>query len=165
MFSTRNTLFIKIQNLFLICIVAWSSDGIMEQQKLLAIGALSGGYGTDISEEIKHVLSKYMNVENKHFLVIGSQLPWIETILISLNIKKITTLEYNDYKTDHSKISIISPSRFREMVQSKKAPMFDGMVTFSSIEHSGLGRYKIIHLNISFLMFKIRNDYPAILAL
>ena len=124
----------------------------MEQQKLLAIGALSGGYGTDISEEIKHVLSKYMNVENKHFLVIGSQLPWIESILLYLNIKKITTLEYNDYKTDHSKISIISPSRFREMVQSKKAPMFDGMVTFSSIEHSGLGRYKMIRISIPFFM-------------
>ena len=127
----------------------------MEQQKLLANGALSGGYGTDISEKIKHVLIKYMNVENKHFLVIGSQLPWIEAILVSLNIKKITTLEYNDYKTDHSRISIISPLQFREMVQSKNAPMFVGMVTFSSIEHSGLGRYNIIHISISFLMIKI----------
>ena len=82
-----------------------------------------------------------MDVKDKHFLVIGSQRPWIEVILLSLNIGHITTLEYNEYNTDHPRISVLSPLKFRHMVQSNEAPLFDGMVTFSSIEHSGLGRY------------------------
>ena len=77
---------------------------------MLDIEALSGGYGTDITKVIKHVLEEYIHVKNHHFLVIGSQLSWIEVILVSLNIGHITTMECNDYKTDHSKITILSPS-------------------------------------------------------
>ena len=82
-----------------------------------------------------------MEIENKHVLVIGSKLPWIEVILLSLNAGHVTTIEYNEYTTKHPKITILSPSKFRQMAESTKAPMFDSMVTFSSIEHSGLGRY------------------------
>ena len=117
---------------------------------MLDIEALSGGYGTDITKVIKHVLEEYTNVENNHFLVIGSQLLWIEVILLSLNVGHITTVEYNDYKTDHSKITILSPSQFREMVLSESPPMFDGLVTFSSLEHSGLGRYYIRNISMLF---------------
>ena len=79
-------------------------------------------------------------MENKHVLVIGSKLPWIEVILLSLNVGSITTLEYNRYVTDHPKIKIISPPELGDLVRSNKAPMFDAMLTFSSLEHSGLGR-------------------------
>ena len=113
----------------------------MRQQQLLRLGALDGGYGTEISNDIKYVLENMMEVENKHVLVIGSKLPWIEVILLSLNVGHVTTIEYNKYITDHPKITLLSPLKFREMATSNKVPMFDAMVTFSSIEHSGLGRY------------------------
>ena len=93
-----------------------------------------------------------MDVKDKHFLVIGSQRPWIEVILLSLNVGHITTLEYNEYNTDHPRISILSPLKFLHTVQSNAAPLFDGLVSFSSIEHSGLGRYGNYVLNIVFLL-------------
>ena len=89
---------------------------------------------------MQYLLEHYLPVVNKHVLVIGSILPWIEVLLLSLDVGHITTLEYDPYPSTHPKISTISPIEFSNLVLSNKAPMFDAMVTFSSIEHSGLGR-------------------------
>ena len=108
--------------------------------KWLDEGILEGGYGVEMVMFIKKMVNEFLMLRNKHVLVIGSERPWIEVILLSLNVGHITTLEYNSYITDHPKISKVSPIDFGHLVKSGKAPMFDGMVTFSSIEHSGLGR-------------------------
>ena len=119
---------------------AWLKDGIRIHQQWLDRGILRGGYGTHVVERVRKLLNLYVPVENKHVLVIGSSIPWIEVILLSQNVGHITTLEYNRYVCDHPKISVMSPVKFRDLFLINKAPMFDAMVTFSSIEHSGLGR-------------------------
>ena len=77
-------------------------------------------------------------MQDGHVLVIGSQSPWIEIILLELGAAKITTLEYDVIRTDHPKIETITPENLRQAVLNGKAPTFDAMVTFSSLEHSGL---------------------------
>ena len=74
-------------------------------------------------------------------MVIGSQSPWIEAILLELGAAKITTLEYAVIKSDYPQIDTITPEDLRQAFNKGRAPTFDAMVTFSSIEHSGLGRY------------------------
>ena len=86
-------------------------------------------------------MREYVPVENKHVLVIGSNRPWIEIILLSKGVQQITTLDYNPYPCNHPNITTISPMDFTKLVLSNRAPMFDAMITFSSLEHSGLGRY------------------------
>ena len=110
-------------------------------RQLLAENRLTGSYGLNVVHRIQRILQEYIVPNNKHILVIGSTRPWIESILLSQGAKHITTLEYNPYPSDHSRITTISPAEFSKLVVSKKAPIFDAMVTFSSIEHSGLGRY------------------------
>jgi hypothetical protein len=80
-------------------------------------------------------------VKNGHVLVIGSQSPWVEAILLELGAGQITTLEYGEIASDHPKIKVITPSKLKKLVLSGNAPQFDAMVTFSSLEHGGLGRY------------------------
>ena len=80
-------------------------------------------------------------VQDGHVLVIGSQSPWIETILIELGAAKITTLEYDEIRTDHPKIETTTPENLRQAFLKGNVPTFDAMVTFSSLENSGLGRY------------------------
>ena len=121
-------------------LAAWTKEAIDIQLQWLKDGTLDGGYGVEINEIVTNKLKEYISVENKHVLVVGSKLPWIEVILLSLNVGSITTLEYNRYVTDHPKIKILTPPEFGDLVQSNKAPMFDAMLTFSSLEHSGLGR-------------------------
>ena len=62
-------------------------------------------------------------------------------MLLELGVSKITTLEYEVIISDHPKIEIITPELLRQAYLKGKAPTFDAMVSFSSLEHSGLGRY------------------------
>ena len=77
---------------------------------------------------------------DKHVLVIGSQRPWLETILLEANVSHITTMDYVDIKCDHEKITTIGPKELREGFLDGTMPKFDAIVSFSSLEHSGLGR-------------------------
>ena len=131
---------ITVHNIIYGLLIAWTKEAIDTQLQWLKDGILDGGYGVEINKIVANKLQEYISVENKHVLVIGSKLPWLEVILLSLNVGNITTLEYNRYVTDHPKINVISPLKFGDLVRSNTAIMFDAMVTFSSLEHSGLGR-------------------------
>ena len=82
-----------------------------------------------------------MDVQNQHILVIGTQVPWIEAILLDMGAKKITILEYNDIVSQHPQLFPIKPKDFAQKYLNGTLEKFDAMVTFSSIEHSGLGTY------------------------
>jgi len=77
-------------------------------------------------------------------LVIGSQNPWIESLLISLGVKKITTLEYLKIVSEVDLIETVQPrelfDRWLKAKREEDKPKFDAVVSFSSVEHSGLGR-------------------------
>ena len=89
---------------------------------------------------MRYLLRKYIPAKQKHFLVIGSIRPWIEVILLAEGAKHITTVDYNPYPCDHPNITTVQLSEFIRLVHSKLVPQFDAMVSFSSLEHSGLGR-------------------------
>ena len=101
------------------------------------------GYDPKIVYEIADLIEETMleNVRNKHVLVIGSDSPWIETILLAKGAAKITTLEYANITVEHPKITVIGPQKLKEIYNEKKEPIFDAVVSYSSVEHSGLGRY------------------------
>ena len=120
--------------------LAWTSEGFDRHLKLIRRDELSSPYGKDVVKTIKYLLEKYVGVQNKHVLVVGSALPWVETILLYLNASRITTLEYDPYPSTHPNVTTITPSDFAKLVLSNNAPLFDAMVSFSSLEHSGLGR-------------------------
>lgn len=85
---------------------------------------------------IQQTLNKY-NVGNKSVGVIGSTSPWIECILLNNNVEKVTTVEYNIPKCNFFKFNFM---RYYEDFKNKKQK-FDIIISYSSIEHSGLGRY------------------------
>ena len=78
---------------------------------------------------------------NGVILVIGSDSPWIETLLLDKGAAKIITLEYAKITVQHPNITIMSPKELKILYSQTKEPIFDAVVSFSSIEHSGLGRY------------------------
>lgn len=80
-------------------------------------------------------LSKYLKSNVIKAAVIGSIDPWIEAILINFGIKDITTVEYNV-----PKCSIIKTISYDDFVSQEKNT-YDLILSYSSIEHSGLGRY------------------------
>ena len=80
-----------------------------------------------------------MDVKGKNVLVIGSQSPWIETILLAKGAKNITTFDYVKIENSHPQIEVLMPEQLSEKFLNTKT-RYDVMITFSSLEHSGLGR-------------------------
>lgn len=91
-------------------------------------------YGAIALEGLIKAFDKY-KITNKRVAVVGSETPWIEAVLINLN-NKVTTVDYNVPKTNFDNLSIIDIDEFYNLREE-----FDCIVTYSSIEHSGLGRY------------------------
>ena len=72
--------------------------------------------------------------------MIGSQIPWIESLLVAEGARQVTTLEYNPIKSEHPTIATRTPDQMKKQF-AEHHTLFDGVITFSSLEHSGLGRY------------------------
>jgi len=85
---------------------------------------------------IQKSFNKY-SINNKNVAIIGSQNPWIECICANNNAKEITTVEYNVPKCNYSKFKMMN--YYKEFKSYNKK--FDCIISYSSIEHSGLGRY------------------------
>ena len=92
-------------------------------------------YGHKVCVNLLNAFEKY-NVRNNNVAVVGSETPWIEAILINLQ-NKVTTIEYNVPDSNYHSLECKDYFNFFE----NNNRTFDAVVTFSSIEHSGLGRY------------------------
>jgi hypothetical protein len=88
------------------------------------------------SHLIYKALGTVDNLSEKNVCIVGSQKPWIEFICLLKQVKSVTTVEYNPPVCNHPDIQIIS---YDEFVNSSQ--VYDIIISYSSIEHSGLGRY------------------------
>ena len=89
---------------------------------------------------IKSFAKKHLNVTGKAVLIIGSITPWLELMMLKHGAKSVTSLDYNNFKSEHPLIQTLSQQKLNRMVLEGTAPEFDAVVSFSSLEHSGLGR-------------------------
>jgi len=82
-------------------------------------------------------------IDGKRGCVIGSETPWLEAYLLARGAVHITTIEYGEIETDHEQLTTLTPSQVRDafMRGSDLAGPFDFCFSYSSLEHSGLGRY------------------------
>lgn len=87
------------------------------------------------SKMICEALDFIKGVKNKTVAVIGTEVPWIEAILINYGAR-VVTVEYNLPNCMDERIKTIT---YNDFVNSSL--QFDCIVSYSSIEHSGLGRY------------------------
>ena len=81
-----------------------------------------------------------MYIYNSSALVLGSENPWVEACLLSLGARDVTTIEYGAINSTHPQVKTFTP----DQVRADPNPFlnkFDVVVTVSSLEHSGLGRY------------------------
>lgn len=76
-------------------------------------------------------------ISSKNVAVIGSTTPWIECICMNNLVNEITTVEYNIPQCGDSRIKMMDYYNDFQNCNTK----FDCIISYSSIEHSGLGRY------------------------
>ena len=118
----------------------WSRARVTEDIKLASEGRLRGTYNVETTREIMEGLA-HADLEGKRVLVIGSERPWVEACILASGAKEVVTLEYGAIRSEHEQVTTVTPDAFREQYLGGHLEPFDAVVTFSSVEHSGLGRY------------------------
>jgi len=93
--------------------------------------------------ELKKTMYKYKQaIRKKSVTVVGTQYPWIESIAVSLKAKYILTLDYTRKKYEQlTKDIVLDWMHVNDFLEKGDLEQFDAAVSFSSIEHAGLGRY------------------------
>ena len=75
-------------------------------------------------------------------VIIGTIETWIEAITYDLNASKIITLDYTRKLWHDKRLEWYHTNDYiDEMLEKNQLEQIDNAATFSSIEHSGLGRY------------------------
>jgi hypothetical protein len=91
---------------------------------------------------VQPTLNKYIDqIRDKHILVVGTQVPWAEAMLINRGARKVTTAEYNAISIGHPKSVTITPYKLAEKFVQGQVELFDAAFSYSSLEHTGIGRY------------------------
>lgn len=82
-------------------------------------------------------------MQNGIVAVIGSASPWVEALSLVAGAAEVVTVEYNSLTYDHPQITTISAQQFNEFYDcsSNNVQRFDIVISMSSIDHDGLGRY------------------------
>jgi len=81
----------------------------------------------------------------KTVLVVGSISPWVESIALHMGAKEVTTADYA-LASYHDNMATSVPQLKRgrllpEMLADPNVEQYDVILSYSSIEHDGLGRY------------------------
>lgn len=88
-------------------------------------------------------------VVGKRVLILGSGNPWVEAILLAMGARVAATVEYAPIQSEHPQHEVYTPAELTAMFLENKNRKgqagawepFDGAVSISSLEHTGLARY------------------------
>ena len=119
----------------------WKKGLVNEWKSKCTFGTLEGNYGKNETAYVYSGLLRMKTVRGGHVLVIGSENPWLESCALAAGAAKVTTLEYGYISSEHPQLETMTPSKLRNLYAMNQLPLFDAIATFSSVEHSGLGRY------------------------
>jgi hypothetical protein len=88
-----------------------------------------------------HAFLKRVGVQGERVLVVGTENPWLEEICLLLGASSVTTLEYGKIISEYPRLYTVTPAEVNEQYRNGSLQLFDTALSFSSLEHSGLGRY------------------------
>ncbi|CAI5458418.1 unnamed protein product [Closterium sp. Yama58-4] len=92
-------------------------------------------YGVNATQAFYEALDTYA-VKGKSVLVIGSQKPWLEAMLLAFKAGPITTVDFNKPVADYPGLRLWNIAELEATDET-----FDVVASYSSLEHDGLGRY------------------------
>lgn len=96
-------------------------------------------------EAIPQMQTLHSYINGRNILVIGSETYWMELFCALSGAKSVTTVEYREIRwttppRTATQINTITWDRYTREIE-QHMDRYDMVVTYSSIEHSGLGRY------------------------
>ena len=98
-------------------------------------------YGGD-GLKIHGAMERYINhIAGKKGIVVGSKDPWVEAILLHHGAGKLLTVEFGKITSEHPQVETMLAAQFIESFLNGKIEPFDFGISYSSLEHDGLGSY------------------------
>ena len=99
-------------------------------------------YGNYMDKYLIGVFKQYSaDIQGKVGIVIGTEKPWVEAHLLNQGAELVVTLEYGRIVSEHPQLVPVVASELAALFLAKGGVEVDFIVTISSLEHSGLGRY------------------------
>ena len=81
-------------------------------------------------------------IANRTLAVVGTQIPWVEAIGFVIGCSRIVSLDYTRSKYEYANMEWMHVNDYLDnVIKNKIIEEFDTIVSFSSLEHAGLGRY------------------------
>jgi hypothetical protein len=94
-------------------------------------------------------------ISGKRGLVIGSESPWAEAMLLEYGAAMLTTVDFRSIPTEHPQIETYPAGAFTQSFLRGEYEPYDFLFSYSSLEHDGLGRYgDILNPNGDLLVMK-----------
>lgn len=126
--------------------VTWSTAYIDKYCAAMAAGNVTGNYGPAdtkvLLEGLRSLGVTYgLAVQHSTALVMGTENPWVECLLLNEGARLVTTFEYGKINAEHPKMrASLCQDIAVDFLAGRFEPV-DLIVSYSSLEHSGLGRY------------------------
>ena len=121
-------------------VLRWSETYVNSMVDLARKGELDGNYGRHETNALREAL-RVVRLQGGRVLVIGSENPWVEACVLEAGAASVVTLDFATIESGHQQIETLTPLEWRSRYVNSTLGLFDAVVSFSSLEHSGLGRY------------------------
>ena len=95
------------------------------------------------AQQVQHVLKYWADslIKGKRCLVIASQEPWQESLLIHYGARHVSTVELGEIDSRHPYNRIYTPADFAESHRRGTIQPFDLVLITAWVQHTGLGRF------------------------
>lgn len=123
-------------------IVDWNEKYVNDYCSGISSGSNTGTYTLADVNLVRDALAHHLpGVSGSTGVVLGSEYPWVECLALESGASAVWTFEYATIKSTHPRLFAKHVKKLAVDVISGKQPLFDWAFTYSSLEHSGLGRY------------------------
>ena len=122
--------------------LTWTAAYIDELRAALASGAAHGSSGAAETAALREGLRALPQpVAGASALVMGTEVPWVEALLLNEGARLVRTFEYSTIDVQHPRMVAEPCQAVASAALAGRLAPVDLIVSFSSLEHSGLGRY------------------------
>jgi hypothetical protein len=122
-------------------IIDWNEAYISKFCMDLGAGKAQGSYMRTDDVLVRDVVEGIPNIRGSTGMVLGSSNPWVECFGINAGAAAVWTFEYATIVSTHPKLKAKPCKTMAADHLSGALPLVDWIASYSSIEHSGLGRY------------------------
>jgi len=129
-------------------VLDWNEAYITRYCQGIDSGHETGTYGPHVIARVQHAFAAMAqrrgaspSLAGTVGMVMGSERPWVECLALNMGAEETLTFEYGTIRSTHPRAKARPIKEIAAEFIAARAHPVDWIASFSSLEHSGLGRY------------------------